>query len=203
MNGFRNLSENDIDPDPFIQFGKWYRERLTSGISNPNAVSLGTSTPAGRVSVRIVLLKECDDRGFVFYTNYDSRKGSQLTANDRAALMFYWPETGRQIRIEGVSIKVSEEESEAYFQTRPRESQLSAWASEQSTVIPGRTYLERRYDSFEAIFAGKPVTKPEYWGGFRLIPTWFEFWQDGEFRLHDRLTYTKDENRWIIKRLAP
>ena len=203
MTGFRSLSENDIDPDPFIQFGKWYRERLASGISIPNAVSLGTSTPAGRVSVRIVLLKECDDRGFVFYTNYNSRKGSQLTANDRAALMFYWPETGRQVRIEGVSIKVSEEESEAYFQTRPRESQLSAWASEQSTVIPGRTYLERRYDSFKAIFAGKPVARPEQWGGFRLIPTWFEFWQEGEFRLHDRLTYTKDENRWIIKRLAP
>jgi pyridoxamine 5'-phosphate oxidase len=203
MTGIRNLSENDFDRDPFIQFGKWYRERLASGISIPNAVSLGTSTPAGRVSVRIVLLKECDDRGFVFYTNYNSRKGSQLTANDRAALMFYWPETGRQVRIEGVSIKVSEEESEEYFKTRPRESQLSAWASEQSTVIPGRPYLERRYDSFKAIFAGKPVARPEQWGGFRLIPTWFEFWQEGEFRLHDRLTYTKDENRWIIKRLAP
>jgi len=203
MGDYRNLSENDIDADPFIQFEKWYRERLGSGIMVPDAFSLATATPSGRVSVRTVLLKEYDRKGFVFYTNYNSRKATHLLSNHRGAMLFYWPESGRQVRIEGVTIKLSEEESDDYFNTRPRESQISSWASDQSSVIPGRHYIEKQYDSFRSIFEGKSVPRPEHWGGFRLIPTWFEFWQEREFRMHDRLIYTKKENRWIVQRLAP
>jgi pyridoxamine 5'-phosphate oxidase len=150
-----------------------------------------------------VLLKEFDEKGFVFYTNYNSRKASELLSNHKAALLFYWPESGRQVRIEGVTIKVSEEESDDYFKTRPRESQISSWASDQSSIIPGRHYIEKQFESFKSIFAEKKVPRPEHWGGFRLIPTWFEFWQEREFRMHDRLTYVKRENRWVIERLAP
>lgn len=197
------FSENDINPDPFIQFERWYNERLAAGIKVPDAAILGTSTPSGKVSVRVVLLKEYNEKGFVFFTNYNSRKAHQLMSNHHGAFVFYWPEAGRQIRIEGVTVKVSEEESDVYFRTRPRESQISAWASKQSSVIPGRSDIEKQFKIFASIFEGKPVTRPDYWGGFRLIPTWFEFWQEADFRLHDRLTYTKKDNRWIIRRLAP
>ena len=203
MANYRSLLENEIDPDPYIQFEIWYKERLNSGTEAPDAVSLGTATPSGKVSVRTVLLKEFDEKGFVFYTNYNSRKASQLLSNHRAALLFYWPESGRQVRIEGVTIRVSEEESDDYFKTRPRESQISSWASDQSSIIPGRHYIEKQFESFKSIFAEKNVPRPEHWGGFRLIPTWFEFWQEREFRMHDRLTYVKRDNRWVIERLAP
>jgi pyridoxamine 5'-phosphate oxidase len=200
---FKSLSENETDPDPFIQFDKWYVERLASGIEVPEAVILGTSSSAGRVSARVVLLKEHSEKGFVFYTNYHSKKASHLMSNHHAALLFYWPESGRQIRVEGVTAKVSDEESDEYFKSRPRESQISSWASNQSSVVPGRNYVEKQFDVFRSIFDGKPVPRPEHWGGFRLIPTWFEFWQERDYRLHDRLTYTKKENRWLIERLAP
>lgn len=203
MSDFKTLLEDETDRNPFSQFEKWYRERLESGIRAPEAVSLATATSGGRVSVRIVLLKEYDEKGFVFFTNYNSRKASNLLSNHKSAMLFYWPETGRQVRIEGVTIKVSEEESDDYFKTRPRESQISSWASDQSSVIPGRHYIEKQYDSFRMIFQGKEVPRPDHWGGFRLIPTWFEFWQEREFRMHDRLIYTKKENRWIVERLAP
>ncbi len=203
MANYRSLLENEIDPDPYIQFEIWYKERLNSGTEVPDAVSLGTATPSGKVSVRTVLLKEFDEKGFVFYTNYNSRKASHLLSNHRAALLFYWPESGRQVRIEGVTIRVSEEESDDYFKTRPRESQISSWASDQSSIIPGRHYIEKQFESFKSIFAEKNVPRPEHWGGFRLIPTWFEFWQEREFRMHDRLTYVKRDNRWVIERLAP
>ena len=157
----------------------------------------------GRVSARTVLLKDYSDKGFVFFTNYGSRKGHQLSDNKRAALLFYWPESGRQIRIEGITEKVSEEESVEYFATRPKESQLSAWASEQSRVISNRMYLDERYDFYKEKYRDRTVDKPPHWGGFRLMPEWFEFWQNGEFRLHDRLTYTKTKERWTISRLAP
>jgi pyridoxamine 5'-phosphate oxidase len=166
-------------------------------------VILGTSTSSGRVSARVVLLKEYNEKGFVFYTNFNSRKARQLRSNHHAAFVFYWPESKRQIRIEGVIIKVPDEESDEYFKTRPRESQISAWASEQSSVIPGYSYIERQFKTFDAIFSGKSVPRPDHWGGFRLIPTWFEFWQEGDFRLHDRLTYAKKDNRWVINHLAP
>jgi pyridoxamine 5'-phosphate oxidase len=153
--------------------------------------------------VRTVLLKIYDERGFVFFTNYNSRKGAQLSSNPRAALLFYWPECARQIRIEGVTEKITERESESYFKIRPKESQLSAWASEQSSVIPDREHLEKRFLYYKNMYGEKSVDKPEHWGGFRIVPDWFEFWQEGEFRLHDRLSYTKRNDSWVIERLAP
>lgn len=203
MTGKNDFSEKTVDPNPFVQFKIWNSEHLTFGIAIPNSVSLGTASSDGRVSVRTVLLKGYDDTGFVFFTNYRSRKGFQLSSNPGAALLFYWPESGRQIRVEGVTEKVSEETSESYFKTRPTESQLAAWASEQSSVIPNRQHLENQYNSYKNMFSGKPVDKPMHWGGFRLIPGWFEFWQNGEFRLHDRITYTKSKDMWVIERLAP
>ena len=197
------LSEATIDADPFRQFSIWYARHLENGDAIPDSVSLGTSPRSGRVSVRTVLLKGYDSRGFVFFTNYNSRKAVHLSENPFAALHFHWQESGRQVRIEGITEKVPDTESEAYFATRPRESQLSAWASEQSASIPGRPYLEKRYESFDNHFAGKPVGKPPHWGGYRLIPDLFEFWQDGEFRLHDRIQYTLTSGKWVKQRLAP
>jgi pyridoxamine 5'-phosphate oxidase len=197
------FSEETIDPNPYKQFSNWYGEHLTAGIAIPESVSLGTGGTDGRISVRTVLLKDFNEKGFVFFTNYKSRKGSQLSSNPRAALLFYWPESARQVRIEGITEKISEEESEVYFRSRPRESQLSARASMQSSVIPDRQYLEKNYLTEINKYSEKPVEKPGYWGGYRLIPVWFEFWQEGDFRLHDRLTYTKRNDSWIIERLAP
>lgn len=200
---FNMISEKTIDPSPIVQFGSWFREQLTTDIEIPDTVSLGTSSAEGKVSVRTVLLKGFNESGFVFFTNYNSKKGQQLSSNRRAALLFYWPESGRQVRIEGVANKVTEEESASYFKTRPRESQLASWASEQSTVIPDRQYLESRYGFFTEKFNSIPVEKPPHWGGFRLVPEWFEFWENGDFRLHDRLTYSKRKGLWVIERLAP
>jgi pyridoxamine 5'-phosphate oxidase len=198
-----NFTEKTIDPNPFVQFNKWYKNRLSSGIAVPNTVSLGTSSEEGKVSVRTVLLKGFDETGFVFFTNYNSRKGSQLSSNHRAALLFYWPESDKQVRIEGIAERTSEKESDIYFKTRPRESQLSAWASKQSSVIPDRHHLEKQYDLYKDKFNDKSVDKPPHWGGFRVVPDWFEFWQAGDFRLHNRITYTKRKNLWVIERLAP
>ena len=203
MASFNNLSEKKADLNPFIQFDIWYKEHLNSGISVPDAVSLGSTDSEGQVSLRTVLLKEYNDKGFVFFTNYTSKKGIQLNSNPRVALLFYWPESARQVRIEGFAKKVSEEESESYFRSRPFESQISAWASDQSSKIPDRQYLEKRYDFFLKKFKDNPVEKPKNWGGFRIVPEWFEFWQEGKFRLHDRITYTKRNDSWIIGRLAP
>lgn len=197
------LSEKTADLNPFLQFDIWYKEHLNSDISVPDAVSLGTADSEGQVSVRTVLLKGYDDKGFVFFTNYTSKKGIQLASNPKVALLFYWPESARQIRIEGSVKKVSEEESQTYFKSRPFESQLSAWASDQSSKIPDRQYLEKQYDFFLKKFKDNPVEKPINWGGFRIVPEYFEFWQEGKFRLHDRITYTKTKNKWIIERLAP
>jgi len=203
MDNHVGLTEKEIDNNPFNQFDKWYKNHLDSGIAIADSVSLGTVSPDGRVSVRTVLLKNYDDHGFVFYTNYNSKKASQLSSNNKAALLFYWPDVGRQVRIEGVVDKVTDAESESYFKTRPRESQLSAWTSNQSSVVPNRKYLEDRYDFFKKRFLNKPVEKPPHWGGFRIIPDWFEFWQNGKYRLHDRLIFTLRKNTWIIERLAP
>ena len=197
------FSEKTVDPNPFVQFKTWYSEHLTSGIAIPESVTLATASADGCISARTVLLKVYNNTGFVFFTNYKSRKGSQLLSNPRAALLFYWPESGRQVRIEGATEKVSDKDSESYFKTRPRESQISAWASEQSSVIPNRQHIENHYDFYKNKYSEKPVDRPQHWGGFRLIPEWFEFWQEGDFRLHDRLTYTKREDLWVIERLAP
>lgn len=197
------LSEKSVDPDPIVQFGIWYNDHLEAGSAIPDSVSLGTASAAGRVSVRTVLLKGYDNNGFVFFTNYKSKKGVQISENNSAALLFYWAESGRQVRIEGIVEKVTENESSAYFSTRPRDSQISAWASEQSSVIPGRSFLEEKHKYYSERFNNKQVEKPPHWGGFRLIPDWIEFWSDGEFRLHDRIVYTRTDGIWVTSRLAP
>jgi pyridoxamine 5'-phosphate oxidase len=198
-----DFSEKTVDPDPLVQFKVWYEEHLASATAIPESVTLATSSKDGRVSARTVLLKGYNDKGFIFFTNYKSRKGTQLLSNPRAALLFYWQESGRQVRIEGITEKVSEEDSESYFRTRPRESQISAWASEQSSVIPDRDHLNDLFTFYKNKFSDNPVSKPPHWGGFLLVPVWIEFWQNGEFRLHDRLTYFKRKDKWIIERLAP
>ena len=197
------FSESGIDESPFIQFTTWFNERPLTLIKEPYAAALATSGKEGRISQRIVLVKEYDENGFVFYTNYNSLKGRQLESNHSCALLFYWPESNRQVRIEGIVDKVHPDISEAYFKTRPRESQLSAWASEQSAVIPSRQYLEEEFDLYKNMFYNIPVKKPDHWGGFRLVPNWFEFWQEGDFRLHNRLTYSKKDGIWVKERLAP
>jgi pyridoxamine 5'-phosphate oxidase len=198
-----DFSETTAEKDPFIQFNKWYSEHLEAGIAIPDTVSLGTASSSGSVSVRTVLLKGWDEHGFVFFTNYNSKKGIHLSENPSAALLFYWPESGRQIRIEGIAEKVTDKESASYFITRPRESQISAWASDQSSIIPDRRFLEKRYNYYKTSFENKEVEKPPYWGGFRIVPDFFEFWCDGEFRLHDRIIYTRRNNVWVMNRLAP
>jgi len=199
----RSLSENTVDPNPFVQFDIWYKEHLSHDVATPESFSLATASVDGEVSVRTVLLKDYGEDGFVFFTNYRSKKGAQLSANQKVAMLFYWPETGRQVRIEGVAEKVSEEYSDSYFKTRPRESQFSAWASNQSTVVPDRFYLEEMYNYYKEKFSGKEVDRPPHWGGFRIIPAWFEFWQNDKFRLHDRIIYSGKNKTWIIERLAP
>ncbi len=200
---YKNLSEKSVDPDPFIQFECWYREHLSSGIAIPESVSLGTASADGKVSVRTVLLKDYGEKGFIFFTNYNSKKGDQLASNRQASLLFYWPESARQVRIEGIAEMISEESSQSYFKTRPRESQISAWASNQSSVIPGRLHLENKYDFYKNQFSGRAVDKPPSWGGFIIKPFWFEFWQERDYRLHDRITYTLGNDGWKIERLAP
>jgi len=197
------FSEDTVDPDPHKHFGIWYKQRLSSTAVYPDAVSLATSSKDGHISVRTVLLKEYSASGFAFFTNYNSKKGMHLAENSHAAMLFYWPESGRQVRIEGLVEKVSRKDSETYFRTRPRESQIGAWASEQSTVIPDRKFLDRRVEFFNDKFSGKPVDLPANWGGFLLVPDRIEFWQEGKYRLHDRIQYTRKENSWLIERLAP
>jgi pyridoxamine 5'-phosphate oxidase len=197
------LSEQTADPDPFVQFTIWNKEHLEAGTDIPDTFTLGTSSSAGRVSVRTVLLKGYNENGFVFFTNYNSKKGAQLSENPFAAMLFYWPESGRQVRIEGTTEKVTGNESASYFGSRPRDSQIASWASEQSSVIPDRLYLENRYNFYKRRFENKDVELPPYWGGFRLTPDYFEFWLDGKFRLHDRIVYTRARETWVINRLAP
>jgi pyridoxamine 5'-phosphate oxidase len=197
------LSESSIDPDPFLQFECWYRERLSVNIHVPNNISLGTASKNGLVSVRTVLLKNYNKEGFVFFSNYNSRKGMNLESNPRAALLFYWPESARQIRIEGTVIKIPAKESDLYFNTRTEETRLSAWASAQSSIIPDRSFLENRVVFYKNIFKNKSIERPAYWGGYRLIPSWFEFWQERQYRLHDRIVYSLSNDKWKINRLAP
>jgi pyridoxamine 5'-phosphate oxidase len=203
MSTLTSLKESEMDRNPFVQFGKWFQERLDSGIDTPNAVSLATSSGDGSVSLRTVLLKEFDQSGFVFFSNYLSKKGNQLENNPLAAFLFYWPEFSRQLRIEGRVARVTAEASDLYFKTRPEESRLSAWASEQSSVIPDRQYLEDRFAFYRNKFRNEPIERPPHWGGYRLVPTWFEFWQSGEHRLHDRICYTLTGDKWMINRLGP
>jgi pyridoxamine 5'-phosphate oxidase len=197
------LDEGDLAPDPIAQFDRWWNLVLALDRNDPNAVVLATATPDGKPSARVVLMKGVVDSGFVFYTNYDGRKGRELIANPRAALCFHWDELGKQIRVEGSVTKVSRRESAAYFRSRPRGSQVGAWASPQSSVIPDRSVLERRVEEIEAEFQGREVDLPPHWGGFRIEPETVEFWQSRKSRLHDRLRYRRVGQKWTIERLAP
>jgi pyridoxamine 5'-phosphate oxidase len=197
------LSEETVQQNPFNQFEKWFELVLKMDFVEPSAMILATADNKARPSVRVVLLKGISNKGITFFTNYKSRKGQELLQNSSAALLFYWRELERQIRIEGKINKISRAESQKYFDTRPVESRIAAWASEQSKKIPNREYLEKRFKEFERKFSGTRISVPPDWGGFRLEPNYFEFWQGRENRLHDRICYKKSNRSWKIFRLAP
>ena len=197
------LDEQTINPDPIKQFQIWFNDAITAQLPLPEAMTLATATPDGKPSARMVLLKQVDHDGFVFFTNYRSAKAEQLDANPYAALVFYWSQLDRQVRVEGSVVRTSEQESRDYFKTRPRESQIGAWASAQSQAIRGRDVLERRAQELEDLYAGREVDCPEYWGGYRLKPERIEFWKSRIGRLHDRILYQREATGWSITRLAP
>ena len=197
------LDTPDVLTDPIAQFQQWFDAALKANVPEPNAMHVSTVAAGGRPDGRIVLLKGVSEAGFVFYTNYESRKGHELGEHPYAALTFFYPELERQIRIQGRVEKVSAEESDAYFASRPRGSQIGAWVSHQSTVIPNREVLEDRQREIKVQFAGQAVTRPPYWGGFRVVPDSLEFWQGRPSRLHDRISYRKEGEEWKIERLSP
>ncbi|MEH2327713.1 pyridoxamine 5'-phosphate oxidase [Nostoc sp.] len=198
------LSELEIDLNPFIQFKKWFDQALAAQLPEPNAMTIATATPDGKPSARMVLLKNFDERGFTFFTNYNSHKGQELAENPQAALVFWWAELERQVRISGYVEKVSETESDQYFHSRPANSRLGAWVSNQSEVIESREVLERRLQEFQSKYENQEIFRPPHWGGLRVIPTEIEFWQGRPSRLHDRLLYTRlDNSSWKIERLSP
>ena len=199
----RTLDLTTLDPDPVAQFRKWYDDAERAQLPEPNAMSLATADVSGRPSARIVLLKEIDARGLVFFTDYRSRKARDLTANPRAAVTFLWKELDRQVRATGDVEIVTRDESVAYFRTRPRGSRLGAWASEQSAVLSDRATLEREVARLETLFPGEEIPLPPHWGGYRIVPNEFEFWQGRENRLHDRFRYSRDADAWRIERLSP
>jgi pyridoxamine 5'-phosphate oxidase len=199
-----SLDESSVNANPLLQFTLWFNEAIESELREPNAMTLSTSTRDGKPSSRIVLLKGADESGFVFYTNYQSAKGRQLDENPFTALLFFWSELERQVRIEGRVERVSQEESYQYFSTRPVGSRLGAWASKQSSVVAGRTQLEEQFRETEHRFGDGEIPLPEFWGGYRVIPESYEFWQGRENRLHDRIRYSKyNGTSWNIERLSP
>ena len=198
------LTEKELARDPFRQFEKWFQEAEAAKIPEPNAMVLATATRDGRPSARIVLLKGLDGRGFVFFSNYESRKGRELEGNPRASLLFPWVALERQVIVEGTVLKVAREESETYFHSRPRQSQLSAWVSQQSSIISSRATLEESMQTLEKKYAGQEVPLPPHWGGWRLAPETVEFWQGRRNRLHDRLRFRREKDgAWSVERLAP
>ncbi|MEH1966268.1 pyridoxamine 5'-phosphate oxidase [Nostoc sp.] len=198
------LSELEVDLNPFIQFKKWFDQALAAQLPEPNAMTIATATPDGKPSARMVLLKDFDERGFVLFTNYNSHKGQELAENPQAALVFWWAELERQVRISGYVEKVSEAESDQYFHSRPANSRLGAWVSNQSEVIESREVLERRLQEFQSKYENQEISRPPHWGGLRVIPTEIEFWQGRPSRLHDRLLYSRlDNSTWNIQRLSP
>lgn len=199
-----DLDEDRIDGDPIKQFQLWFDEAIAAKLPMPDAMSLATVTPDCRPTARMVLLKQVDGYGFVFFTNYESAKSKQLEGNPYAALVFYWPQLERQVRVEGKVTKTSAEESAAYFKTRPRESQIGAWASPQSEVITAREVLEQRAHELAELYCDRDIDCPAHWGGFRLTPDRIEFWKGRVGRLHDRILYElQPEGNWTIQRLAP
>jgi pyridoxamine 5'-phosphate oxidase len=199
----QGLREEHVDPDPIRQFRAWLEAAAAAGLREPNAMTLATCTPDGVPSARMVLLRGLDERGFAFFTGYNSRKARELTGNALAALVFWWPTLERQVRIEGTVERTTAEESDAYFSTRPRGSQLGAWASQQSEVIAGRQVLEQNMSELEQKYTGTEVPRPPFWGGFRVRPVIIEFWQGLPNRLHDRIRYRRIEGGWRIERLSP
>ena len=197
------LRKSAVDPDPLEQFRRWYADAEATEIKAPQAMALATSTADGAPSVRMVLLKTADERGFVFFTGYVSRKGGELDANTRAALLFHWAPLGRQVRVEGHVERVAEQESDAYFSTRPRGAQLAAVASQQSSVLRDRAEIDARVDQLAREHEGSEVRRPDHWGGYRLIPETYEFWQHRDDRMHDRLRYRRDSGDWVVERLSP
>ncbi len=197
------LTEKDLARDPFRQFDRWFQEAEAAKVVEPNAMTLATTSREGRPSARTVLLKNVDGRGFVFFSNYESRKGRELELNANAALVFPWLALERQVIVEGPVARVAREESEAYFHSRPRASQLAAWVSQQSSIISGRGVLETNMKALEQKYAGQEVPLPPHWGGWRLAPDTVEFWQGRRSRLHDRLRYRRAKDGWEIERLAP
>ncbi|HNV30275.1 MAG TPA: pyridoxamine 5'-phosphate oxidase [Cyclobacteriaceae bacterium] len=198
------LDQATVDKNPIAQFEKWFHEALEAEVLEANAMTLSTVTESGRPTARIVLLKGIEQNKFLFYTNYQSQKGKELDNNPACALTFFWPELERQVRIEGISERLESSVSEAYFQSRPRSSQVGAWASPQSSIIKDRSLLEVRAREIEKRFAGNEILpKPNQWGGYAIEPFEIEFWQGRPSRLHDRIVYYKSENQWVIHRLAP
>jgi pyridoxamine 5'-phosphate oxidase len=199
----RSLDREDLDPDPFRQFEDWFRAACDSDVPDPNAMSVATVDASGRPATRTVLLKYFDDRGFVFFTNLESNKATQIEGNANVALLFFWPLLGRQVGIRGTAAKISTKETLKYFATRPRGSQIGAWVSAQSSVISSRSLLEMKVDEMKRKFRDKEVPLPSFWGGYRVTPREVEFWQGRPDRLHDRFQYRWTGDAWAIQRLAP
>ncbi len=204
----REYSEAGIDkdsvyPDPIAQFALWFAQAVDSGIAEPNGFSLCTVSVECRPAQRTVLMKSYDDSGFDFYTNHDSRKGQQMMENNRVSMLFPWYELHRQINIEGQVSRIDDDQSSAYFSSRPRASQISAWASHQSKIIDSRSFLEKQFETLERKFQDQAIPLPPFWGGYRIKPDRFEFWQGRTHRLHDRIVYCKDRRQWKISRLSP
>ena len=200
----QNLNEIDVDPNPVIQFQKWFDQACSANLPEPNAMTIATVDSEGKPSARVVLLKNYDEKGFVFYTNYNSRKGQELAANPYASIVFWWAQLERQVRITGSVEKISAHESDEYFHSRPLESRLGAWTSNQSEIISSREVLEQRLQELQVKYQDSNIPRPPHWGGFRVIPAEIEFWQGRSSRLHDRLLYTQcDDDSWKIQRLSP
>ena len=199
-----SLDESAVAADPIAQFRTWFDQATAEGLPEPNAVTVSTATPEGRPSSRVVLMRGFDERGFVFYTNYQSRKGREIEENPHAAMCFFWQPMERQVRIEGRIEKTTEAESDDYFRGRPTGSKLGAWVSNQSGVVPGRSTLEAEMEAIKTRFPGEEIPRPPHWGGFRVVPESVEFWQGRRSRLHDRLVYRRaDDGGWRVERLAP